>query len=70
MAFHDGRIWIACLRGQRLYRIGTDGSSPAQLLTGRYGRLRQVTPAPDGSLWVLTNDRVGPDYDLILRVTP
>ncbi len=70
MTYHDGRIWIACLRGERLYRIATDGSSPQQLLTGQYGRLRLVTPAPDGSLWVLTNGRSGPDHDLILRVTP
>lgn len=70
MTFHDGRIWVACLRGERLYRIATDGSNPEQLLTGQYGRLRLVTEAPDGTLWVLTNGRTGPDYDMILRVTP
>lgn len=70
ITYHDGRIWIACLRGERLYRIDTDGSSAEQLLTGEYGRLRLVTEAPDGSLWVLTNNRTGPDYDLILRLTP
>jgi len=70
IAYHDGRIWIACLRGERLYRINTDGSSAEQLLTGDYGRLRQVTAAPDGSLWVLTNGRAAPDYDMILRLTP
>ncbi|MFI6335337.1 PQQ-dependent sugar dehydrogenase [Streptomyces sp. NPDC050535] len=70
MTYHDGRIWVAALRGERLYRIATDGSSAEQLLTGQYGRLRLVTEAPDGSLWVLTNGRTGPDYDLILRVTP
>ena len=69
ITYYDGQIWIACLRGQRLYRIDTDGSSAEQLLTGQYGRLRLVTAAPDGSLCVLTNDRTGPDYDLILRVT-
>lgn len=70
MTYHDGRIWVACLRGERLYRIATDGSSAEQLLTGEYGRLRLVTEAPDGSLWVLTNGRPGPDHDMILRVTP
>jgi len=70
ITYYDGQIWIACLRGERLYRINTDGSSAEQLLTGQYGRLRLVTEAPDGSLWVLTNDRTGPDYDLILRLTP
>lgn len=70
MTYNGGRIWVAGLRGERLYRIAPDGSSPEQLLTGKYGRLRLVTTAPDGSLWVLTNGRTGPDYDLILRVTP
>ncbi|MBL7498978.1 PQQ-dependent sugar dehydrogenase [Frankia sp. CNm7] len=70
IAYHDGKIWVACLRGQRLYRVNTDGSSAEQLLTDEFGRLRLVTEAPDGSLWVLTNNRVGPDFDLILRVTP
>ncbi|WP_161962431.1 PQQ-dependent sugar dehydrogenase [Nocardioides speluncae] len=70
ITYHDGQIWIACLRGERLYRINTDGSDAEQLLTNDYGRLRLVTEAPDGSLWVLTNNHAGPDYDKILRVTP
>ncbi|NYJ02465.1 glucose/arabinose dehydrogenase [Nocardioides thalensis] len=70
MTFHDGQLWIACLRGERLYRINTDGTGAEQLLAGEYGRLRLVTEAPDGSLWVLTNNREGPEHDLILRVTP
>ncbi len=72
MTFFDGQIWVACLRGERLYRIDTDGSadSAEQLLTHDYGRLRLVTAAPDGTLWVLTNDRKDEDGDLILRLTP
>ncbi|MEV5002746.1 PQQ-dependent sugar dehydrogenase [Nocardioides sp. LML1-1-1.1] len=72
MTFHDGKIWIACLRGERLYRIDPDGSadSAEQLLAHEYGRLRLVTEAPDGSLWVLTNDRKDADGDLVLRLVP
>lgn len=72
IAFFGGQLWIACLRGERLYRIDPDGSaeSAEQVLTGDYGRLRLVTPAPDGSLWVLTNDREDAAGDLILRLTP
>jgi glucose/arabinose dehydrogenase len=70
MTFHDGQLWIASLRGERLWRIDPDGSDAAQLLHGEYGRLRLVTEAPDGSLWVLTNNREDDEGDLILRVTP
>jgi glucose/arabinose dehydrogenase len=73
IAYQEGQVWLACLRGQRLYRIGADGSAPAELLTGGYGRLRHVAVAPDGALWVLTNNHdgrgsPGPDDDQILRL--
>jgi glucose/arabinose dehydrogenase len=70
MTWHDGQLWIASLRGERVYRIDPDGANAEQMLTGEYGRLRLVTEAPDGSLWVLTNDRPGPDHDLVLRMNP
>jgi glucose/arabinose dehydrogenase len=70
-------IYVACLRGQTLYRLDLDGRDPRRLLSD-YGRLRTV--APDGSLWVTTSnrDQVGredrlpqpADGDRILRVTP
>ena len=72
-------IYVACLRGQALYRLDLDGRNPRRLLID-YGRLRTVAVAPDGSLWVTTSnrDQVGredglpqpPDGDRILRVTP
>jgi glucose/arabinose dehydrogenase len=54
-----GQVWMACLRGQRLYRVATDGSDPHALLRGQHGRLRDVAYAPDGSMWVLTSNRDG-----------
>jgi glucose/arabinose dehydrogenase len=68
-------VYMACLRGERLYRIGRDGRGAETLLAGRYGRLRDAVRAPDGSLWVLTSNRdrrgsPSEDDDRILRITP
>jgi len=67
-------IYVACLRGQRLYRVGLDGGNAEPLLVGQYGRLRTVALAPDGSLWVTTSNRDGlnlpkPGDDRIVRLT-
>ena len=72
-------IYVACLRGQALYRLDLDGRNPRKVLDNR-GRLRTVAVAPDGSLWVTTSnrDQVGledqlprlPKDDRILRITP
>ena len=56
----EGDLFVAALRGERLYHLDLDASGNVagveQLLVGQYGRLRHVTPAPDGSLWVLTSN--------------
>jgi glucose/arabinose dehydrogenase len=63
LAYFGGSLWMACLRGQRLYRIpvGSDGSlaDPEPLFVGQYGRLRTVVAAPDGALWFTTSNRDG-----------
>ncbi|HEU5110355.1 MAG TPA: PQQ-dependent sugar dehydrogenase [Micromonosporaceae bacterium] len=62
-------VYVACLRGARLYRVGLDGKGAQTLLEGAYGRLRAVASAPDGSLWVLTSnkDKLGTP-DRVLRL--
>jgi len=63
LAYFGGSLWVACLRGQRLYRVpvGADGAlaDPAPLFVGQYGRLRTVVAAPDGALWFTTSNRDG-----------
>jgi glucose/arabinose dehydrogenase len=52
-------VYMAGLRGERLWRIPLTGKgtgAPHALLHGTYGRLRAVTRAPDGGLWILTNN--------------
>jgi glucose/arabinose dehydrogenase len=77
LAFAGGSLWVGALRGERLWQVplsanGTVGRPQAHF-TGRYGRLRAVATAPDGSLWVSTSNRDGrgapqPDDDRILVI--
>ena len=80
LAIVGDQAYVACLHGQRLYRLNLDGTGMQALLTGQYGRLRTVTPASDGTLWITTSNRDGraakpdgpgqpdPDDDRILRL--
>jgi glucose/arabinose dehydrogenase len=61
-------LYIACLRGTRLYRAVIDGDRLAdvqQYYVGTYGRLRTVEPAIDGNLWLTTS--TGGDKDSVPR---
>jgi glucose/arabinose dehydrogenase len=62
VAFRDGVLYVAGLRGQRLWAVPLDGTSagaPQALLERRLGRLRTVAVAPDGSLWATTSNTDG-----------
>ncbi|TKV62288.1 PQQ-dependent sugar dehydrogenase [Nakamurella flava] len=62
LAVADGSVWMAGLRGERLWQIPltADGTGePIAHLTGEWGRLRTVEPAPDGTLWVTTSNTDG-----------
>ncbi len=53
-------LYLACLRGARLYRAEISGESLTnvqQHLNGTYGRLRTVEPSADGGLWLTTSTR-------------
>lgn len=58
----DSTVFMASLRGQRLWAIPVGGGragEPRAFFTGELGRLRTVATAPDGSLWLLTNNTDG-----------
>ena len=77
IAYVRDTIFMAGLRGERLWRIPVpDGvaGDPQSFLDGEYGRLRLAAAAPDGTLWVLTNNTDGrgdpsEGDDRILRIT-
>ncbi|WFE19529.1 PQQ-dependent sugar dehydrogenase [Solwaraspora sp. WMMD937] len=78
-AIVGNRLYVATLRGNRLWNVPLDGSggvgTPSAELLGSYGRLRTVEYGPDGWLWVTTSNRDGrgqpaADDDRILRFPP
>ena len=63
LAYLDGSLWMASLRGQRLWRIPVNKNGtieqPEDYFVGDYGRLRTVVAAPNGNLWLSTSNRDG-----------
>lgn len=60
IAIVDGTVFIANLRGERLREVPlADPAAATEHLVGEYGRLRDVVVAPDGALWVVTNNTDG-----------
>lgn len=60
--------YLGALRGQRLWEVPLNGEfagEPVGYFTGLYGRIRDVSLAPDGRLWVLNNNK-NPDSVLVL----
>lgn len=84
LAYAGGYLWMAALRGERLWRVTVAGGQvseptayfgPTGAGGGTYGRLRTVVAAPDGRLWLSTSNKdgrgtVGKDDDRILLVDP
>ena len=70
---------VAALRGTSLRRLELEGNRFGReevLFAGRYGRLRSVNEAPDGSIWLTTSNldtygtRQSARDDRILRIIP
>ncbi|MEV0264325.1 PQQ-dependent sugar dehydrogenase [Streptomyces sp. NPDC050617] len=77
LAYAKGSLWMAGLRGERLWRVPLDDARPAagpqSFLEKEYGRLRTVVPADDGALWLMTSNTDGrgdptDEDDRILRL--
>ncbi|WP_142213494.1 sorbosone dehydrogenase family protein [Streptomyces sp. SLBN-118] len=79
IAYAEGSIWMASLRGERLWRIPLAGAKPSaqpqSFLQGKYGRLRTVVAVGGAKLWLVTSEtdnrgtpRPGDDRILQLEV--
>ncbi|MFF0394899.1 PQQ-dependent sugar dehydrogenase [Streptomyces sp. NPDC005248] len=82
IAFAQGSIWMAGLRGERLWRIPLSENpdkeplaAPQSFLKGEYGRLRTVLAAGGNRLWLVTSNtdtrgtpEPGDDRALVLEV--
>ena len=76
IAVVGGNAYVASLRGRVLWQVPLRGDrTPKALPLGDLGRLRDVVAAPDGSLWLVTNNtdgrgspKAGDDRILRLRV--
>lgn len=77
IAYAEGSIWMASLRGERLWRIPLAGresaAAPQALLEGRYGRLRTVLSVGGDKVLLMTSNTDGrgtpkPGDDKILQL--
>jgi glucose/arabinose dehydrogenase len=76
----EGDLFVTALRGEGLWHLELDGQGEVidreKLLDGEVGRVRDVTQAPDGSLWVSTSNHdsygspVSGQDDRIFRLAP
>ena len=62
IAIAESTVFLAALRGQRLWSVPLDGAdvgTPKAHFVGRYGRFRSIAVAPDKSLWLTTSNTDG-----------
>ncbi len=77
LAYTRGTFFLAALRGQRLWTIITDTGAVTPWFVQEFGRLRDVVPGPNGTVWMITNNtdgrgdpRPGDDQLIQVELTP
>ena len=74
-----GDLLVGAMRGEGIIRAKLDGSRVSdveRLVFKQFGRVREVTVAPDGALWITTSEFDPPEgrqfkgFDQIIRLTP
>lgn len=76
LAYAQGSLWVASLRGRTLYQVpiaAGAAAAPVGHFAGEFGRLRDVVNGPGGTLWILTNNTdgrgdPGPQDDRLIEV--
>jgi glucose/arabinose dehydrogenase len=77
IAVARNRAWLGALAGESLYSVRLTGARRGTIqrhFRGRFGRIRTVRRAPDGSLWITTSNRDGRGSpgrtdDRVIRIT-
>jgi len=79
VAVARGCEWVGALRGEALWSVALEGPGKGRKIRHfhqRFGRIRTVQKAPDGSLWITTSNQDGrnpdgpnPGDDKVLRIT-
>lgn len=77
LAIAGGRAWVGVLAGRALYSVRLGGPHARRKVRhfgDRFGRIRTVQKAPDGSLWITTSNRDGggdpvATDDRVIRIT-
>lgn len=73
-----GNFFFGCLRGARMIRVVLDGRKVVKqenLLSGTFGRIREIGEGPDGYIYFSTSNRDGrgspaAEDDRIIRIVP
>ncbi|MDO7882830.1 PQQ-dependent sugar dehydrogenase [Salinibacterium soli] len=77
LAYYRGTLFLAGLGGERVWSIVPSTGVIQEHFTEQFGRIRDIVPGPDGSLWFATNNtdgrgtmRAGDDRILQFDVAP